>query len=169
MEDLLKEIREASKKGYYYLALFGSLTLPDICGAISSSDGLAKSWKYRDWFDKYVSYKYKVNGEIWLTGHDCYYFRCSLLHQGSTQKIDSRYKRIIIFEPNNRQILVHNSRFKDAYAIDVSIFCEDMIQGAITWLEEKENTELFKNNYNKFMRRHPNGIEGYITGVPVIS
>ena len=34
--------------------------------------------------------------------------------------------------------------------------------------KEVENTDLYKKNYNKFMKRYPHGLEPYIVGVPVI-
>ena len=57
----------------------------------------------------------------------------------------------------------------DALNIDVRIFCNDLISGAEKWLEENENTDLYKKNYDKFMRRYPHGLPPYIVGVPVIS
>lgn len=57
----------------------------------------------------------------------------------------------------------------DALNIDVRIFCNDLISGAEEWLKENENTDLYKKNYDKFMRRYPSGLPPYIVGVPVIS
>lgn len=42
MELILKEIERALDAKLYYLALQASLTLPDICGALQSNDGVAK-------------------------------------------------------------------------------------------------------------------------------
>lgn len=57
MEKLLKQIEWANCKGAYYLALYASLTLPDICGAMESDDGQATGNKYIAWFDKHVAPK----------------------------------------------------------------------------------------------------------------
>ena len=46
MELILKEIERALDAKLYYLALQASLTLPDICGALQSNDGVAKKHKY---------------------------------------------------------------------------------------------------------------------------
>ena len=46
MELILKEIERALDAKLYYLALQASLTLPDICGALQSDDGVAKNYKY---------------------------------------------------------------------------------------------------------------------------
>jgi hypothetical protein len=49
VEEMIRQIRAASAAGLYYLALFGALTLPDICGALTASDGKATKSKYTAW------------------------------------------------------------------------------------------------------------------------
>jgi hypothetical protein len=44
-----------------------------------------------------------------------------------------------------------------------------MIHGAEKWLKEYENTPLYQENYNKFVRRYPDGLKPYIGGLSVIS
>ena len=56
----------------------------------------------------------------------------------------------------------------DALNIDVRIFCNDIIESAKVWLQQFEETELYKKNYGKFMNRYPDGLTPYIVGVPVI-
>ena len=103
MRDLLEQIREALRNPrLYYLALFASLALPDICGAINSEDGKANKWKYVKWYDQYVARTCPF-----LTGEDCYRFRCSLLHQGSTQHPKSSYARIVFVEPSATASVFH--------------------------------------------------------------
>ena len=58
MKDLISQIQAAVNGHSYYLALYASLTLPDICGAMESDDGQATGAKYIAWFDKYVAQKY---------------------------------------------------------------------------------------------------------------
>ena len=104
-----------------------------------------------------------------MNGDDCYYFRCSLLHQGSSQHNKSNYKRVLFVEPSATTNIFHNNVINDALNIDVKIFCNDLIGGAEKWLEENENTDLYKKNYDRFMKRYPNGLPPYIVGIPVIS
>ena len=159
---------EQSKKGLdhnlYYLSLFTVLALPDICGAINSKNGKANKDKYVQWFDKYVAEKYYG----FLNGEDCYHFRCSLLHQGSSQHTKSNYSRVLFIEPTATTNVLHCNILNDALNIDVHIFCNDIVEGAEAWLREVEKTELYERNYNKFMRRYPHGLSSYIGGVPVI-
>ena len=165
MRDFLTQIKSGLDANLYLLSLFPALTIPDLCGAMSSKDGKANAEKYKTWFDKYVALKY--NG--FLSGNDCYFFRCSLLHQGSSQHPNNTYKRVLFVEPSTSTNVFHNNIMNDALNIDVRIFCNDIIEGAEKWLDENEGTELYKKNYDKFMRRYPNGLSPYIVAVPVIS
>jgi len=165
MRDFLAQIKKGLDENLYFLSLFSTLAIPDLCGAVGSVNGEASAKKYKAWFDKYFAPKY--NG--FLGGDDCYFFRCSLLHQGRSQHPNNTYKRVLFVEPSATTNVFHNNIMNDALNIDVRIFCSDMIAGAEKWLEENEETELFKKNYDKFMRRYPNGLSPYIVGVPVIS
>lgn len=50
-----------------------------------------------------------------------------------------------------------------ALNIDVNIFCRDIINGVNSWLSKVESTQLYKDNFDKFIRRYPNGLTPYIT------
>jgi hypothetical protein len=165
MRDFLAQIREGLNANLYYLSLFSALTIPDICGAMNSENGEAKREKYIAWFDRYITPEYRG----FLNGDDCYYFRCSLLHQGSSQEKRSSYRRVIFVEPSAANTVLHCNVMNDALNIDVRIFCNDLVGAAEKWLEENENTDLYKKNHDKFMRRYPNGLPPYVVGVPVIS
>ena len=164
MKDFLEQIQIGLKTNLYYLSLFAALAIPDICGAVGTEDGLASSDKYKDWFNKYVAHKY----EGFLTADDCYLFRCSLLHQGSSQHPKSGYSRVLFVEPSATTNVFHCNIMNDALNIDVRIFCNDIVEGVKVWLQQYEETELYKKNYGKFMSRYPNGLAPYIVGVPVI-
>lgn len=165
MRNLINQIKAGLRANLYYLSLFASLAIPDICGAIYSEDGIASGEKFAEWFDKYVSFKYSQ----YFSGEDCYRFRCSLLHQGSSQRSDARYSRIIFVEPHTTSNVYHCNIINGALNIDVNIFCSDIIMGVEQWLNEVEHTKQYEINYSKFMRRYPKGLLPYIDGVPVIS
>lgn len=165
MRDFLAQIRRGLNANLYYLSLFSALAIPDICGAMSSENGETNREKYAAWFDKYVAPKYKG----FLNGDDCYYFRCSLLHQGSSHHKKSSYERVIFVEPRATSNVFHCNIIEDALNIDVGIFCCDLVGAAEKWLDENENTDLYRKNYDRFMRRYPDGLRPYIVGVPVIS
>ena len=164
MRDLIDQIRFALNQNLYYPALFVSLSLPDICGAIDSANGEADKQKYIDWFNRYVGHRYQGV----LSSEDCYYFRCSLLHQGSSQHRRSNYSRILFVEPQATSNVFHRNILNDALNIDVRIFCEDILSGVENWLKLVEGTTNYQQNYDRFIRRYPNGLSPYIVGMPVI-
>lgn len=164
MRDLLFQIKKGILSNLYYLSLFAALAIPDICGALDSEDGQASKENYVNWFDKYVAPSYQG----YLSGEDCYSFRCALLRQGSSIHAKSRYKKILFVEPQTIDSVFHGHIIEDVLNIDVRLFCQDIIRGVEKWLEEKENTELYKKNMAQFVRRYPEGLPPYVVGAPVI-
>ncbi|MFD0768880.1 hypothetical protein ACFQZ1_08130 [Bacillus sp. CGMCC 1.60114] len=159
MEDLFNEIERGLDAGVYHLSLGIALCIPDICAALQSEDGKTSGRKYKEWYNNYVGNK------LMMSADDCYYFRCSFLHQGSTQHEKSNYKRIIFAEPGPN--VFHNNVINDALNIDVKIFCNDLITSARQWLKVVKNDENFIRNHANSFKRYPNGLPPYIGGVPV--
>lgn len=164
MQEVIDQTRAASAAGLYYVSLFTSLALPDICAGLESVDGIATKARYIDWFDRHVAPGYGG----FLDGEACYLFRCSLLHQGSTQHPSSKYSRILFVEPGSSSNVFHNNIMNDALNIDVSIFCEDLCGAAERWLATAQQLPQFQSNFSKCVRRHPSGLAPYIVGVPVV-
>jgi len=173
MHDLLDQIDSASAAHLYYVALCSALAVPDIAGALQSPNGLATGQNYADWFDTNVGSRYVSRGSQTLTGQDCYYFRCSMLHQGTAQLQNSKagISRILFLEPG-KGLIFHNNTFTTGGVtvlnIDVGIFCADITACARVWLSSAQPTPLFQQNFAKCVARHPQGIAPYIVGSPVI-
>ncbi len=176
MRELLDQIDEARTTRLYYLSLMATLTLPDIAGALDAEDGQASGERYKNWYDEWVKPRYPENVaaagggavENPLTAADCYYFRCSLLHQGRSQHQKSQFERIIFIEPRAVPGTIHYARMEGALCIDLPTFCSEVISGARLWLDSVEGTDLYQRNYSEFASRHPNGLMPYVFGVPVI-
>ncbi|MGA2036505.1 MAG: hypothetical protein ABSH04_02855 [Acidimicrobiales bacterium] len=172
MNDYLDQVEAAANDSrFYYLALAGSLVIPDICGALESKDGGATGDRYKTWFDTHVAPRNVsyFTRKPYLTGEDCYRFRCSFLHQGRTQHPKSGYTRILFIEPGPNPIIGHMNIVNDALNIDVRLFCTEMVDSARQWLTGVVGTEPYETNLNAFVRRYPNGLAPYIGGMPVIS
>jgi hypothetical protein len=161
-----------------------------VCGALESVDGKATPARYKAWFDKYVSSKYRAGASFasyqTLTGDDCYYLRCSLLHQAITTHQTSRFERII-FTANNKG---HNniaapgdldylpidqkSRSltgmggKGALQLDLTTFCEDIMQSVELWAQEKKDDAQVTANYARTIKPYPNGFPPF-QGMMVIT
>ena len=171
MRILIHQARQAAGSRAYYLSLFAALALPDICAAMSSPDGQTNRGRYIARFDEFVSPKYAVGPDRSpsLTGTDCYYYRCSILHQGSSQHPKSSFSRILFVEPGVTTNVFHNNVLNDALNLDVRLFCNDVCDGADAWLTEAEQTAVYQANYGRFLQRYPEGLPPYIVGVPVIA
>lgn len=169
MEELIEQILEAAHSTLY---LLGGLALPDICGALEVSDGKATGERYIAWFDRWVAPKYVVGParQPSFSGEDCYYFRCSLLHQGTTQHPRSRLTQIAFLEPGHG-IVMHNNVMstpdRTYLNLDVTQFCSDVASGARNWLQQVSGQQPFEENLRHVVRRHPDGLAPFIIGVPV--
>ena len=183
MYDLIDQLERSLDTDLYYLSLFAALAIPDIAGALNSSDGTANGQRYRDWYNKWIlpkkqerkyaffpdNLKVKVPiPQSYFDGDTCYYFRCSILHQGTSQHPNSAYSRIIFIEPGTTKSTIHDSIINDTLCMDLIFFCEEIIGGVKNWLSHVKGTQPFENNYANSLKRYPNGLSSYITGVPVI-
>jgi hypothetical protein len=184
MQDLLGQISASLNAKHYYLTLIATLTIPDIAGALDAADGMSTGNRYAAWFEKWVHPEFfetmrsalpahlsgiPMNMAHPLSGADCYRFRCSLLHQGTTQHPKSKYSRIIFVEPGATKSVIHYTKMNDVLTIDLPLFCEEVLRGASKWLAASSGTEPFEGNLKKFVQRYPNGLSPYIRGVPVIA
>jgi hypothetical protein len=166
MRDFFEQVARAGQSdGLYFLALAGSLMIPDLCAAMESDDGLATPQRYISWADRYLAPKYGGN----LSGENCYGLRCALLHQGRLRPHSGSWERVLFIEPGPRGGTVHNNSLGDALNIDVQIFVADMVDAALAWLSDTEDSANYRANLGKFMQRYPDGIPGYIEGPPIIS
>jgi len=168
MRDFLDQIDAATNANFYYVACACALAVPDICTGLEASDGRATGARYRTWFDQWVAPKYGFQGGTSLDGDACYRLRCSLLHEGSALPTGGSFSRVLFVEPDASGNVFHNNVLNDALNLDVRIFCRDVTDSARTWLTTAEGTEPFATNFERFIRRHPNGLAPYIVGVPVI-
>lgn len=150
--DLLEQIESNLSAKNYYTALFVTLTIPDICGALASSDGWTNREKYAEWFNNCVAHKHVAWGKQWLTGEDCYKIRCAMLHQGRSDhsKISYSSVRFMIKQPNTAIVGGTISISDETLYIDLPQFCRNIVQSAYDWLEEVENDPLFKKNSESF-------------------
>ena len=182
MLTLINQIEASLSSGLYFLSLYTALTIPDIAGALGSENGEASGSKYAAWFEQWVrprfletvlasvppEHRQHIKMENPLTGEVCYRFRCSLLHQGSSQHPKSQFSRIMFIEPGATTNVIHYGQLNDALCIDLNLFCREVISGARLWLKQAEQEENFIKNYERFARRHTSGLAPYIVGVPVI-
>jgi hypothetical protein len=166
MNDFLDQIDRALELRLYFVALFSALAVPDICGALEASDGRASKQAYTSWFDREMS-GHSSGPSGGLDGEHAYYFRCSLLHQGTTVHPTSAWSRIIFVEPSS-SMLFHGNRMNGALNIDLKVFCNGVTAAARYWLHKVGGTDPFETNSKNLIRRYADGLGPYIQGFPII-
>jgi hypothetical protein len=166
MEDLLAEIEACVANGNFYLALFCTLALPDICGALEASDGVARGGRYVAWYDANMPAHYSAL----FAGSQCYAFRCSTLHQGKTTNPKLGYSRIIFVAGSEvASPEMHLNVLNDALNLDLRAFSGDVVQSVRSWLTNSAANANVQANLAHFCRVRRNGLPGYIEGVDVLS
>ena len=172
MEHFLQEIKLALENKLYLLALQTALTLPDICGAMESDAGKANRERYCNWYDKYAASKVDA---CYMSSMDCYLFRCSLLHQGTTIPTpkgnqSAAHGRIVFIAPGNQNFYFHNNIIGDALNIDLNVFCTGMIKATEEWLKTMKETKNanYEKHAKKLIRYYPVGLPPYTFGIGTI-
>jgi len=170
MRDYFAQVRAAASTSLYYLALEGTLVIPDMCAALDATDGRTTGALYIDWFNQHVAQNYVSYSELWFSGEDCYGLRCAMLHQARLKP--PRGARVIFLEPGG-STRMHKTHMKsaiapDAFCIDIQMFADEMLDSAEAWLSVAEQTPVYQANYAEAMKRYPFGLEPYVSGIPVI-
>lgn len=130
MEQFTSAVRKSIHDENWFAGLFLSLCLPDICGALETPEEGVKE-RYTRWFDSNLSQKYSPM----FSSEDCYFFRCSCLHQGLDTHVNISHERIHFITPPPRNNIVHLNKFNNVLQMQIDIFCEDMGQAVDDWYE----------------------------------
>jgi hypothetical protein len=159
---LLAEVRAASAADLHYLALFGALALPDICGALASDNGRSSGPKFKDWLRANVPEQAGQADEI-------YGLRCSLLHQGRATPHGTTIP--VAFTGSSGRL---HDLSMDVDGVRVAwlasdVFVEEVASGVERWLAQSGQTKTVQRNREAFARLRPNGLPPYVVGRPVIA
>lgn len=162
MYELFYAIKQSLDSENYCAAMFMIVAIPDICVALQ--EGKTTGEKYISWFENNLP---QFNG--YMSGKDCYAFRCALLHEGKDEILDHHSKKdyldkfIILTSKSPKS--AHRSVLGDlSYAsgpqpnrifINIHKFSEEVINAAQVF--------ICKNNLNsssivKFYNEYNDGI-----------
>ena len=165
MELILQEIERALDAKLYYLAVRMSLTLPDMCAALESSDGRATKQKYRDWYDSHLAVEFQF-----MSSADCYSLCCGIVHQGRFGIPNSQqFGRVLFTLPDGRGNTFHNNILNDALQFDSINFCHTIIQTVRSWFAAKKNDPTVQSNLPNLVQYRADGISPYMVGIPLIA
>lgn len=145
--ELLAQIEMCVKQNLYFPALISALVIPDIGGAIDSGSVEKPGERYQKWFDKYVKPRYA--GRLKLTGKQCYFLRCSMLHEGKTEHKST--KTVFMTFPQSNAPVNPLYLKSGGLLIEPKTFCNNMIFAAYDWLDIVYNGDGFNENLKNFM------------------
>lgn len=150
MHRFTNAVRNALETENWFAALFISLALPDICGALEKpNDGVGD--RYKRWFNKYLSSKYASH----FSADDCYFFRCSCLHQGTDEHVNSSYENIHFIPPPPRNSIVHLNQIGGALQMQIDVFCRDVCDAVESWMDDVVNETAIQERIGNLIRIHP--------------
>ncbi|MBS3185398.1 hypothetical protein JIQ88_10290 [Pseudomonas sp. PCH44] len=143
MNRFTSAVEKAIEDRNWYAALFISLSLPDICARLESSDDKTNGMKYAAWFDRYLSSVYSAEmpfgKHVFMSGDDCYVLRCSMLHQGLSDVSHQKKKGVLdkfYFSSTGH----HMNQVESVLQLNVARFCQDIIGGVNDWYEDFINS-----------------------------
>ena len=170
MLELLDQITMANDHGLHYLALMATLAVPDMCAALASQSGESTGGLYKQWVDSNMTDSSRQG----LSSHGIYRLRCSILHQGSGFHDGDELERVMFAEPGgpvkisaSKAIHIGEEQMS-THIIDLLEFCQAVNDAARRWLKSNVVVSPVKENLERIIRRHPNGIPPFIVGIPTI-
>lgn len=141
----VESIQNSLKERNWFGALFLALAMPDICGAIEDPNkGVGE--RYKKWFRQYLGDKYVP--EL-FSDEDCYYLRCSALHQGMAEHPKAQNKRIHFTTPAPG-LTAHTNFVEDddgnfVLQMQIDVFCAEICSAVEKWQAVvSSDTEIVK-------------------------
>ena len=163
MDVIIRQIERGLERGFHYLAIVSSLTLPDICAALESANGQTSQPLYRAWYDAWLGPKYPD-----ITSFDMYRLRCGTVHQGTFGPPGMQYERIV-FMIRGKGSFIHCNIVDNVLQLDSERFCHDMIESVKSWYNAKANDPNVQTNMPRVLQFRPNGLPPHFVGMPVIA
>lgn len=130
MQQFTNAVRKSIQDKNWFGGLFLTLCLPDICGALENPNESVEV-RYKRWFNANLAKLYMPL----FSAEDCYYFRCSCLHQGLDKHSKLSHERIHFITPPPRNNIVHKNKLNNILQMQIDIFCNDMTSAVEVWYE----------------------------------
>ena len=164
MDNYLNAVETSLKCENWHAALFVALAIPDICGALEYPE-ISSKVRYINWYNKYLLSKYSSHiganhtPHIFLSGLDCYAFRCSLLHEGTGDIERNRTRtvleRIHFNEPSADGGSMHCNQMNRVLQLQVDVFCKDIIGATRQWLLDVKNDGNIQAQMASLLKIYP--------------
>ncbi|WP_166264721.1 hypothetical protein [Marinobacter caseinilyticus] len=155
MEKFTESIRRSIEAENWNAALFMSLTMPDLCGAIAYPGTEHSGPRYKRWFDENLADVNKtiIGGEevVFLTASDCWALRCSLLHAGTADISEQRAQEVLNkFEFTTMGM--HRIRTERILTLNVAMFCKEVCDAVEAWYETCKDDPRVQDRVSKILK-----------------
>ncbi|MHA6645620.1 hypothetical protein [Mesorhizobium sp. A623] len=161
---LLNEINIAAANGLPFLAVGMTVTLPDICVSLSSTDGRTKGERYKAWCNANLPQD-KLS---LVSADDLWSMRCGVLHNGRFGDLKHSVARVIFALPNSGAAFV-NCQINDACFYSVVDFCKLFTDSVHRWFEANKGDATIAANVPRLMQYRQDGLAPYIVGPTVLA
>ena len=164
IDRITNDIERAIDAKAYIAALTLALTLPDICGKAQYPDAKPTE-RYKKWYAEHIGRYENPNDEKddtkspYLSADVVYSLRCSMLHQGTTELVNSRIR-----QPENKNIdvfhlIVDEAMIGGCSAIEQTYINGRYVKTSVEWEINVVNlcwklcvvaSSYYKENKDKF-------------------
>jgi hypothetical protein len=171
-------MESALHSGHFQLALFGALTVPDMCAALADLSGETSQARYIAWWDAQLGRFYSPprlvtdgSGPSFLVpgldGATAYRLRCKVLHQHRVELADARLaaSRILFVLPTPN--VMDSNTIDDVLQLDLARFVQVTVKGVQAWLRQMSSDPVVRANRTKGLQFHPDGVAPFIVGLPM--
>ena len=118
----------------FWCLLHVTVSLPDVCAALESTDGNATFQRYKNWCDKYFA-------QPALNGTERYKIRCKVLHQGRARPSrPGRYAMFAFGQPHSSGAVDHLRVDGSTLHIDVGELYKETYQAIEKWIGTLEGS-----------------------------
>jgi hypothetical protein len=166
---VLGDIDRAIAAKLYYPALLVTLTVPEICVALTlDKTTFVKQKHYVDFVDRYTT-----PTELGLDGIDCYRLRGGVVHRAHFAGHPQFDCTNVVFTvpESGGQMHAMNLKVGDKTAamFSLELFCRSMIAAAHKWYEEHQKNQKVTQSMDNLIRWCDNGLPPFAGGAPVIA
>lgn len=178
MERFTSAIRKAVQDGNFFAALFVSLAMPDICGALEAPQSRVGD-RYNAWFQRYLRAKYDPTSHLEFlsatmphavsmlppeaiaemqapfdktlsfSADDCYTCRCKCLHQGILEK--SGKEKFVFITPLPNGAILHRNLRNGKLVLQIDVFAEDVCLAVEDWQNSIRSDAVISARMNELM------------------
>lgn len=171
----IQDMNKATEVGLFYAALSLALSVPGICASMEKKNGWSGRDEYKNWCERYICKKLHISADV------LYQARCGIVHQGrggfakpkkanlnNNEFAHSTTRVVFVALSRHSRIKIHCNQMNDAIQFDIASLCDDMVESLNEWRFDMQSNPVVQNNMNELLHFHPNGLEPYISGIPVI-